>query len=169
MGLLGFVGNDWDNKSSIYKYLPFVTNALYLLLNFKSLIELDNCSDNELVMRLHSDDVKAFDALYVKYHQALYSNIFKLSKDADATEDILQEVLITLWEKRLTLDPNQPVSNWRFTVSYNKSINYLKKLLKEPVVLKDIIEEAQYAEPNGILGIYCCTKCCGEHSQKSRT
>jgi DNA-directed RNA polymerase specialized sigma24 family protein len=64
---------------------------------------MENCSDNELVMRLHIDDVKAFDALYLKYHQALYSNIFKLSKDADATQDILQEVFITLWEKRLTI------------------------------------------------------------------
>lgn len=94
-------------------------------------------------MRLHIDDVKAFDTLYLKYHHALYSNIFKLSKNADAAQDILQEVFITLWEKRLTLNPDQPVSNWLFAVSYNKSVNYLKKLLKESVNLGDTNEEMQ--------------------------
>lgn len=106
---------------------------------------MGDCSDNELVMRLHTDDVKAFDTLYLKYHQALYSNIFKLSKDADATQDILQEVFITLWEKRLTINLDHPVSNWLFTVSYNKTINYLKKLLKESVILSDINDEIQLA------------------------
>lgn len=101
-------------------------------------------------MRLHTDDIKAFDTLYLKYHQALYSNIFKLSKDADATQDILQEVFITLWEKRLTLDLNQPVSNWLFAVSYNKSVNYLKKLLKESVKLRDVNEEMQSADEKEI-------------------
>lgn len=111
---------------------------------------MDNYSDNELIIRLHTDDVKAFDALYLKYHKALYSNIFKLSKDADATQDTLQEVFITLWEKRLTIDPNQPISNWLFAVSYNKSINYLKKVLKESVILTDLNEEMPSADEKEI-------------------
>jgi len=127
-----------------------IRNALYLLTNFKSLIELGDCCDNELVMRLHTDDVKAFDTLYLKYHQALFSNIFKLCKDADATQDILQEVFITLWEKRLTIDSNLPVSNWLFAVSYNKSINYLKKLLKKSLIFRELNEEVPSADKKEI-------------------
>lgn len=102
------------------------------------------------MIRLHTDDVKAFNTLYLKYHRALYSNIFKLSKDADTTQDILQEVFITLWEKRLTINPDQSVSSWLFTVSYNKTINYLKKSLKESVILTDINEEIQLADEKEI-------------------
>ncbi len=111
---------------------------------------MDNRSHTELVRRLHLNDVEAFDTLYQKYHQVLYSNILKLCKDADATQDILQEVFITLWEKRLTIDLNQPVSNWLFAISYNKSINYLKKLVKESVLLRDVNEEMQSADEEEI-------------------
>jgi RNA polymerase sigma factor (sigma-70 family) len=99
---------------------------------------LNDCRDKELVSRLHKGDVKAFDTLYLKYHQALYSNIHKLTKNTDATKDILQEVFISLWEKRLTIDGNRPISNWLFTVSYNRSINYLKTVLRESLKLTDL-------------------------------
>ena len=99
--------------------------------------------DTELVIRLHKGDIEAFNAIYWKYHQNLYSNIFKLVKDPDATRDILQEVFIVFWEKRLTIDANRPVSNWLFVVSYNKSIDHLKKKLKQSLsydAINEIIE-----------------------------
>ncbi len=117
---------------------------------FKSFVKLDNYNDTELVKLLHTNDVKAFDTIYLKYHQALYSNIFKLSKDTDATQDILQEVFISLWEKRLTIDANQQVANWLFTVSYNKTINYLKKALKESVILRGLNEEMENGDEKKI-------------------
>ena len=101
---------------------------------------MNNCSDNELVRLLHLSDIKAFDALYFRYEKALYSNIYKLLKDPNAAEDILQEVFIILWEKRGTIDLKQAVSNWLFSVSYNKSVNYLKKILKESLIFKDLNE-----------------------------
>ncbi|MBD0293596.1 MAG: sigma-70 family RNA polymerase sigma factor [Flavisolibacter sp.] len=105
-----------------------------------------NNVDNELVFRLRDDDVNAFNALYWKYHQAVYANIFKLTKETETTQDLLQEVFITLWEKRSTIDVDQSVSGWLFVVSYNKSVSYLKKALKEPVVDNELNEELQPAE-----------------------
>ena len=94
--------------------------------------------DNELVLRLLADDVDAFDALYHRYNQSLYKNIFKLTRDEEATQDILQEVFIVLWEKRQTIDATQPVANWLFSISYYKSIKYLKKALKEQLFFKNV-------------------------------
>jgi RNA polymerase sigma factor (sigma-70 family) len=92
---------------------------------------LDTCIDRELVILLRKDDVKSFDTLYLKYHRPLYTNILKLTKDTETAQDILQEVFISLWEKRMSLDEDKPVANWLFTVSYNKSITCLKRILKE--------------------------------------
>jgi RNA polymerase sigma-70 factor (family 1) len=96
------------------------------------------------------DDLKAFDALYQKYHQAIYANILKITKDENATQDILQEVFIALWEKRSTIDANQSVSGWLFVISYNKSITYLKKILKEPFISNELDEEMQLTEETDI-------------------
>lgn len=98
------------------------------------------------VAGLKQDDVEAFDALYWKYHKLVYANIFKLIKDTEATKDILQDVFVTLWEKRASIDVTQSVSGWLFVVSYNKSILYLKGVLKRSIVRSEISEEVQPAD-----------------------
>jgi RNA polymerase sigma-70 factor (ECF subfamily) len=95
-------------------------------------------TDQELTALLKEGDSKAFDALYWKYHQAIYKNILKLTKEPEAAQDILQDTFGTLWNKRESLNVMQEVSGWLFTVSFNNSINYTKKRLKE----------ALYAEAN---------------------
>ena len=82
-------------------------------------------------MRLQNDDKEAFNELYRKYHSAIYYNILKLTRDSILAEDIVQEVFITLWEKRYSLDSEKEISRWLFVISYNKSIDCLKRKLKE--------------------------------------
>ncbi|WEA00331.1 RNA polymerase sigma factor [Mucilaginibacter sp. SJ] len=91
--------------------------------------------DKDLVFRLHDDDIGAFDMLYQKYHQAIYRNIYKLTKDDDIARDILQDIFIALWEKRADINPNQSVSGWLFVLSFNKSISHLRKKLRETAVV----------------------------------
>ena len=88
-------------------------------------------TNNELITRLQNDDKEAFNELYRKYHSAIYYNILKLTRDTNVAEDILQEVFIILWEKRYDLNIEQGISGWLFVVSYNRSISYLKRKLKE--------------------------------------
>jgi RNA polymerase sigma-70 factor (ECF subfamily) len=105
--------------------------------------------NNELIERLQNDEKEAFDELYRKYHSAIYYNILKLTRDAIVSEDIVQEVFITLWEKRHELNIQQGISGWLFVVSYNKSISYLKRKLKESLArtaLQQNIENTTDAE-----------------------
>ncbi|SDS92079.1 RNA polymerase sigma-70 factor, ECF subfamily [Mucilaginibacter mallensis] len=99
---------------------------------------MEEFSESELVALLQNDNVKAFDLLYKKYHAPVYNNILKLLKDADESENILQDLFVTLWEKRASIDPQKPVANWLFQVSYNKSITQLKKKLKQSLAFKCI-------------------------------
>jgi len=103
--------------------------------------------DADVITRLHVDDVTAFDKVYWKYHYRLYKNIIKIVNDEDQAQNILQDVFVSLWECRATLDPRQPVANWLFVVSYNKSLSFLKKKLKDPVIFKELngIELAETA------------------------
>jgi RNA polymerase sigma factor (sigma-70 family) len=97
---------------------------------------LGSLSNNELAVRLRDGDLEAFNTLYWKYHAALYLNVFKLTKNAALTEDIIQEVFTTLWEKRQTLKEDQSIAGWLFTISYHKSVDALKQKLKEAAVIK---------------------------------
>ena len=88
-------------------------------------------TNKELAELLRNDNKEAFNALYWKYHSAIYYNVLKLTRDLIISEDIVQEVFITLWEKRHSLDTEQEISGWLFVVSYNKSVSHLKRKLKE--------------------------------------
>ena len=105
--------------------------------------------DKKLVVRLILGDEKAFDLLYRKYHVPIYHNILKLVKSDEAAKDILQEVFVVLWEKRNTIDIKQPVANWLFVVSYNKSLSYIKKTANALVIFEEIMADfsEDIAEP----------------------
>lgn len=95
--------------------------------------------DAELVVRLQQGDVQAFDTLYWKYHQAVYRNIFKFVKEPAVAEDILQEVFSKLWEKRQEINTNQSVAAWLFVISFNLSVNYIRKKLREQTMHKKLL------------------------------
>lgn len=84
----------------------------------------------ELIIRLQANDRSAFADLYKKYSHRIYLNALKLTKNTVAAQDIVQEVFITLWDKKHTLDPSKPLLNWIFVVSYNRSVDHLKRLLR---------------------------------------
>ena len=82
--------------------------------------------------------MQAFDELYWKYQKAVFQNVFRLTRDALIAEDIVQEVFITLWEKRHSLDDDRSVGGWLFVSSYNRAVNALKKKLRESLAIKKI-------------------------------
>lgn len=109
-------------------------------------------NEQQLVLRLKEDNMQAFDELYWKYQKAVFQNVFKLTRDALIAEDIVQEVFITLWEKRHSLDDDRSVGGWLFVSSYNRAVNALKKKLRESLAIKKIAasdeEDATDPEPD---------------------
>ena len=92
----------------------------------------------DLASRLRKDDISAFNTLYWEYHAAVYANALKLIKDPVIAEDIVQEVFVTVWGKRHTIDPEQDLVGWIFVISYHKTIDQLKRKLKEALAHKNI-------------------------------
>lgn len=107
---------------------------------------LSNCYEREFILRLRSGDIDAFDSLYHQYHGMVYANVFKLTRDENITKDILQEVFISLWEKRSMIDPDKDVAGWLFVVSYNKALTWLKRSLRTTIVYTKASEQPVEAE-----------------------
>ena len=111
--------------------------------------------DKALGVLLSKDDVGAFDSLYYKYYRAVFANIFKLVRQQEAAEDLLQEVFATLWEKRRSLDDQGSVGGWLFVVSYNKAMSFLQKSVREKMLpleehALDRPESSDPTQPNAI-------------------
>lgn len=99
--------------------------------------------DDQIVYRLQQGDKAAFDSLYWQYSRTIYLNALKLIKDSHVAEDIVQEVFIALWEKRLSIDPDRPILNWIFVISYHKSVDHLKQNLKNSLLFDQFLGDLE--------------------------
>jgi len=95
-------------------------------------------TEKELARRLITGDIEAFNEIYQKYFHPVYCNALKITREIPVAEDVLQEVFITLWEKRATIDPENSLAGWLFIICYHKSLNILRKKLRESLLYKDL-------------------------------
>ncbi len=103
------------------------------------LLALMDQKTNDLASRLRNDDINAFNTLYWEYHGAVYANALKLIKDPVIAEDIVQEVFVTVWGKRHTIDPEKDFAGWLFVISYHKTVDQLKRKLKDTLAHRKLV------------------------------
>lgn len=138
MAVLGFLVQHYFKLmclSSDYSILIVIFELPFFITN--KLLVLKSQRTNDLASRLRNDDIDAFNSLYWEYHAAVYANALKLIKDPVIAEDIVQEVFVTLWSKRHTIDPEQDIAGWLFVISHHKTVDQLKRKLKQALVKKD--------------------------------
>ena len=61
-------------------------------------------TDQELIAQLREGNANAYTQLFDRYQPLLYIYARKVVKDEDDVADILQDVFISLWDKRETLE-----------------------------------------------------------------
>jgi RNA polymerase sigma-70 factor (family 1) len=93
-------------------------------------------SDQELASLLRQGDHAAFTEIYSRYSALLYVYAFKLTADADATKDITQELFISLWDNKETLELKSSLSAYLYTAVRYK---FLKQVAHQKI-------KAGYAE-----------------------
>lgn len=88
----------------------------------------------------------AFELLYQKYNKAIYGNVIRSVRNEAEVEDIVQDVFLMLWNCRKSLDPQKSVSGWLFSVSYHKTIDFLRKKIREKKYQQSIPTDENEAE-----------------------
>ena len=102
--------------------------------------------ENVLLGQLAEGSTAAFDSIYYRYFEAVRANIFKIVRDPEMTDDILQEVFISLWDKRSTFGNYKKISGWLFVASYNRSLNYLRRRATEKLHIAATGLQRDYAD-----------------------
>ena len=76
---------------------------------------------------LKQGDKKAFRAIFDAYYKRLYAFSIKYVEDNYAAEDIVEGVLLLLWQKRHSMDKVQNLKSYLYSMVRNASLDYLKK------------------------------------------
>lgn len=107
-------------------------------------MELANTMDQELWLLIRKGDENAYKQLYFRYFDVLFAAILQRIDDRQATEDILQDVFLSLWEKREEIELREKLFSYLYSIMRFKVIRYLKqKTLSEKhlSVLRQLTEE----------------------------
>lgn len=94
----------------------------------------------KLMEQISKGNQDAFSKLYDTYHQLLFRLIFKVVKDEEAANDILQEVFVLIWSKAKGYDRSKGTPfGWITTLARNKAIDKIRSadFRKEKETLKD--------------------------------
>jgi len=87
--------------------------------------ELNN--DFELIKSFIHGDESAFNRLAVKYQERIYWHARRMTGNHLDADEIVQEVLMVLYNKLKTFEFKSSLFTWIYTITNTRSINYLKK------------------------------------------
>lgn len=91
-------------------------------------MEEDRRSFDELIISLLKDDnPRAMDLLYSQYASALQQQTERLLNDPAQAEDIVQDLLLTVWEKRHQLHLKYPLQSYLLKAAYNRCISHMRQ------------------------------------------
>lgn len=82
--------------------------------------------DRELLDRLRAGDQGAFDAIFRAWYAPLVRHAERLLGARANAEEIAQDVLLELWRRRETLDPQGTAQAYLFQAVRNRALNQLR-------------------------------------------
>jgi RNA polymerase sigma-70 factor (ECF subfamily) len=83
-------------------------------------------SEKSLFKQLKMGDEASFKVIYNTYVPRLYYFIFEYVPFADIAENIIQDTLLTLWDKKAELTDNTNLGAYLFTVAKNNCLYKLR-------------------------------------------
>ena len=122
---------DWteEEQSWLLNYLEY-SDGLELEKLMRGYFDKTYNAD-ELIRRLQKNDTNAFDMIFKSYEPAVFSNIMKITRNQSATNSLVHDVFISLWEVRHNITSEKVLSGWLFAKGYGKAVNYLVMDLKK--------------------------------------
>ena len=83
--------------------------------------------DFELIKSFIDGNESAFNRLAVRYQEKIYWHARRMSGNHLDADEIMQEVLLVLYNKLKTFEFKSSLYTWIYTITNTRSINYLKK------------------------------------------
>ncbi|QEM13608.1 RNA polymerase sigma factor [Mucilaginibacter rubeus] len=83
-------------------------------------------ADHELLEMLRDDNITAFDVLFNRYWKSLFIAARTRLGDDEAAKDIVQNLLIDVWQKRGELQVNTSLEQFLFGAVKRKVLNHFR-------------------------------------------
>ena len=105
--------------------------------------------DKQILDLLKIGDEKAITMMYEKYAEKLYISAYNMLKNKEASEDIIQEVFISIWNKKETLEVKTTLKSYLYACVAYKVYSHFRKNKENFKVelLEGFNTQVQYLNP----------------------
>lgn len=88
---------------------------------------MENKTDKELVALIKKGKEDAFQEIMSRYTQKVYNLAMRLTRNVEDTEEVLQDVFITVYNKIHMFEGKSQFSSWLYRVTANTAFMKLRK------------------------------------------
>ena len=115
----------------------------------------ETTTERELLRLASEGNQRAFETIFNRYKDKLYSFTLKLTASPEATQDIIQDTFLKLWRDRKSLTTIEHFSSYLFMMTRNQSVNALKRFARETLILSNLklAESHTHHSPENILSL----------------
>lgn len=121
---------NWNtlDRNTYIKIIVSGTARRHVSFDSEDLLLTDSDSYNEtlLLQQIAEGNELAFRKLFTVYVPFLQPTVRSIVKDADASDDIIQETFIRIWLYRDKLSAIENPRSWVLRIAYNRAFNYLR-------------------------------------------
>lgn len=99
----------------------------YFSINFSFVEKTFATPDDQLLRLIGRGDEKAFNVLFERYRNRLYSYLVKVTKSKESAEEATLDVFLKIWNARQALHEIANFEAFLFRVVHNKAIDCLRR------------------------------------------
>jgi RNA polymerase sigma factor (sigma-70 family) len=105
-----------------------------------------------LIRRVAAKDRQAFETLYHRYARRLYGYLAKSIRQQEVVEEVLNDVMLVLWQNASRFDNTSRLSTWIFGIAHHKALKALARSSKPAAdVLPATPEWSDREDPEGVV------------------
>lgn len=112
-----------------------------------SVRELNEASDQELLVRVRFGDAAAFEALFRRYYTALCGFTAGYTRSLEIAEELVQDVLASVWERRESLNITTSVQAYLYAAARNKAFSHAARGRVERRWTEEVVRRQPAGEP----------------------
>lgn len=83
-------------------------------------------ASKQLIKKLYTHNQDAFCEIYNIYHNLVYYVIYSIVKDKEATQELVQDTFVKMWNNIYMFDYNSNFKAWLLTIAKNTARDYLR-------------------------------------------
>jgi len=95
-------------------------------------------NEQQLLELISEGDEIAFGQLFKYYFEHLYGFAVSVTKSSVLAEEILQDVFVTVWQKRAMLTTIEKFDAWLFIITRNQAYKVIRQQLSRPSYIEHL-------------------------------